>query len=334
LRRDVVEHRNTGGGGGSYPSQFTVDGTWPTTLPTGELIAPLAVTVPAGASKILAVKLHGFSHTWLGDSQIALQSPAGQLYNLYQDNNGVFGGGCADGVSGDYTIVDASVGLNSCGNPAQNFSCNGTPAGDYRQAYGTWPSGSSGILNTDLETIPIANGTWNLVFYDWYVGVDDGNLASWDLCFDVQSGPTTYCTAGTSTNGCVPSISASAQPSATLAHACNVTIASVEGQKFGIIFYGINNSGFTPAPWSAGSSSFLCVKGPTQRTGSVGSGGTIGLCNGALTLDWNAFQTANPLSVGNPFSSGDHVYMQGWYRDPPAPKTTNLSNALDLTMTP
>jgi hypothetical protein len=324
----------TGGGSGGFPTQFTVDGTWPSTLPPGELVAPLAVTVPPGATKIMAVKLHGFAHTWLGDAQIVLQAPSGQKYNLFQAQDGNFGGGCANPVSGDYTIVDATVGLDSCGNAAQNFTCNGTPAGDYRQAYGLWPTGSSGIDNTDLESIPIAAGTWNLICYDWYVAVDDGSLASWDLCFDAPTTPTAYCTAGTSTNLCVPSISASAQPSVSLANACTISITNLEGQKFGIIFYGVNNSGFTPAPWALGSTSFLCVKGPTQRTPSSSSGGTLNACNGALSLNWNAYQVANPLSVGNPWSAGDKVYVQGWYRDPPAAKTTNLSNALELTVQP
>jgi hypothetical protein len=100
------------------------------------------------------------------------------------------------------------------------------------------------------------------------------------------------------------------------------------------VFYGINQTGFTPAPWAAGSTSFLCVKGPTQRTGSVNSGGTINLCNGVLTLNWNAYQSGNPTAVGNPWSAGNKVYVQGWYRDPPAPKTTNLSNALEMTYQP
>jgi hypothetical protein len=174
---------------------------------------------------------------------------------------------------------------------------------------------------------------WVLHIYDW-AGGDTGSLASWELCFDAPSGPVTYCTAGTSSNGCIPSISATAQPSASLAHACSISIANVEGQKFGIVFYGVNQTGFTPTPWATGSTSFLCVKGPTQRTGTNNSNGTSGSCNGAFALNWNAYQAANPTSVGNPFSAGNHVYVQGWYRDPPAPKTTNLSNAIDLTMTP
>jgi hypothetical protein len=145
--------------------------------------------------------------------------------------------------------------------------------------------------------------------------------------------PVVYCTAGTSTNGCVPSISATAQPSVTFANACQIDVANLEGQKLGLIFYGVDNTGFAPNPWGTGTS-FLCVKSPTQRTGTQNSGGNAGLCDGAFTLDWNAYQGANPSSLGNPFSAGDKVYVQAWYRDPPAPKTTNLSDALEMTMLP
>lgn len=155
--------------------------------------------------------------------------------------------------------------------------------------------------------------------------------------FDISSPPAllnSYCTAGTSTNACLPSISATAPPSASLAHASNISIANVEGQKFGIVFYGIDNAGFAPSPWSPASTSWLCIKSPAQRTNAQNSNGTAGLCDGSFNLDWNAYQSANPLALGNPFSVGDHVYVQAWYRDPLAPKTTNLSNALDMTMQP
>jgi hypothetical protein len=146
--------------------------------------------------------------------------------------------------------------------------------------------------------------------------------------------PTAYCTAGTSTNGCNPSISADNQPSVSLANGCTITVAGVEGQKSGIIFYGIDNTGFSPAGWGLGGTSLLCVKPPTQRTVSQPSGGTAALCDGALVLDWNAWQTANPLALGNPWVAGQKVFAQGWYRDPPAVKTTNLSDGLEMTYAP
>lgn len=151
---------------------------------------------------------------------------------------------------------------------------------------------------------------------------------------DYSSSPVAYCTAGTTSNGCSASISGSANPSATLGSPCQITVSSVEGQRTGLLFYGVNNTGFTPAAWASGSSSLLCVKPPTQRMSSLNSGGTAGACNGSFVFDWSAFQAANPLALGNPWSAGAKAYAQAWFRDPPAPKSTNLSNALELTLLP
>jgi subtilisin-like proprotein convertase family protein len=139
-----------------------------------------------------------------------------------------------------------------------------------------------------------------------------------------------YCTAGTTTNGCTADISASNQPSVTQANPCTISVADVEGQKSGLIFYSV--SGQLIQAWNA--SSFLCVKAPTQRSNTQVSGGTVGQCNGTLSLDWNAFQNANPTALGNPFSAGNKVQVQAWFRDPPAGKATNLSNAIELTYVP
>jgi hypothetical protein len=53
-----------------------------------------------------------------------------------------------------------------------------------------------------------------------------------------------------------------------------------------------------------------------------------------MAQDFNNFVLAAPGAVGAPFSAGDEVWAQAWYRDPPAPKTTSLSNALHFTVTP
>jgi hypothetical protein len=157
-------------------------------------------------------------------------------------------------------------------------------------------------------------------------------MVVYDLGVPAPMNVTTYCTSGTSTNGCNASISASGPLSAALSGGCTLTAANVEGQKVGLIFYGV--TGPIGSPWGAGSSSFLCVKSPTQRTPAMSSGGTASSCDGALSLDLHAFLTANPSALGAPFNVGDKVYAQGWYRDPPAPKTTNLSNGLELTVVP
>lgn len=143
-----------------------------------------------------------------------------------------------------------------------------------------------------------------------------------------------YCTAGTSSNGCVAAISGNGTPSASFTSGFSIDIANVEGQRFGIIFYGVNNAGYAPVPWSAGGSSYLCVKSPTQRTITSNSGGTTNACNGALTLDWNAYFATHPTSLGHPYAPGLTCYAQAWFRDPPAAKTTNLSNALQFSVAP
>ena len=142
--------------------------------------------------------------------------------------------------------------------------------------------------------------------------------------------PVTYCTAGTTTNGCVASIGVDNGPSVSLANPCNITVTTVEGNKSGLIFYTVN--GQNNQAWNA--TSFLCVKSPTQRTPTQTSTGTAGQCDGTLSLDWNAYQSSTPGAVGQPWSAGDVVQVQAWFRDPPAGKATNLSNALEMTYAP
>jgi hypothetical protein len=143
--------------------------------------------------------------------------------------------------------------------------------------------------------------------------------------------PVSYCTAGTSSSGCAALITADNQPSVSQANPCNLTVSSVEGQKSGLIFYGLTQAAI---PWATGSTSFLCVKSPTQRTATQSSNGTAGLCDGSLVLDLNNYITTHPGSLGQPFAAGNKIYAQAWYRDPPAPKTTNLSDGIELTFQP
>lgn len=146
--------------------------------------------------------------------------------------------------------------------------------------------------------------------------------------------PSSFCTPATSSNGCSATIAASANPSVSQAGPCSVTVSDADGQRSGLLFYGLAAAGVAPAPWAAGSTSHLCVKAPTQRTDLQNSGGASPLCNGAYALDWNAYQLSTPLALGNPWRPGDRVYVQAWFRDPPAPKSTNLSNALELSYVP
>jgi hypothetical protein len=128
-------------------------------------------------------------------------------------------------------------------------------------------------------------------------------------------------------------VTASGTPSATAASGFQITVIGVEPQKQGILFYGIDNTGFVPTPWGTGTS-LLCVKAPVQRMGVSNSGGTPGFCDGTLSVDWNAFRFNNPSALGSPFGAGDRMYAQAWFRDPPSPKSTSLSNGLVFVTCP
>lgn len=143
--------------------------------------------------------------------------------------------------------------------------------------------------------------------------------------------PISYCTSGTSTSGCNATLNFAGIPSASAHSGFTLNASSVEGGKQGLIFYSL--SGRANAPWGA-SSSFLCVKSPTQRTATQLSGGTIGQCDGTLQLDWNNYTASMPTALGVPFSPGAVVQAQAWFRDPPSPKTTTLSNALEFVVCP
>jgi len=142
---------------------------------------------------------------------------------------------------------------------------------------------------------------------------------------------TTYCTAGTSSNGCAPTIAASGAADADAGAGFTITASGVEGQRSGLIFYGL--TGRVAFAWGAGSS-FLCVKSPTQRTTPQNSGGTTNACDGSLSIDWNSFITTSAGALGSPFSGGEVVNAQAWFRDPPAPKTTSRTNALEFVVQP
>jgi hypothetical protein len=171
----------------------------------------------------------------------------------------------------------------------------------------------------------------------WFGGYPTNVFASFWLelgsdgtCAGCNGAPLPYCTAGTTTNGCNASISINGSPSASFAGPCNVVVSNAEGGKSGLIFYGLQS---LIQPWGTGTS-FLCVKAPTQRLVAQPTGGTSGSCNGTLSTNVNAFWAANPGVLGQPLFAGQKLYFQGWFRDPPAPKTTNLSNALEVTICP
>lgn len=142
----------------------------------------------------------------------------------------------------------------------------------------------------------------------------------------------TYCTTGISTNGCVPTLSTTGTPSAAATNGFVITCSNLEGQKQSLAFYGV--SGPKATIWAPGSTSYLCVKSPVKRIDGQNTGGTAGLCDGTYSTDWLDYIANHPVALGVPFSAGDVVNLQVWYRDPSAPQFTNLSGGLQWTMAP
>lgn len=337
---------STSGANGVYPH---ANQTAPPSLPPN--VYATSVTVPANATRVTSVTIRGLRHAWSGDAHFILRDPTGARFNVACPvntwNSTIYGTGCDYGTPAtgfDYSFVDPSVSANdfpatdvmSCNGPGGAYHLSGAYHQYFNNGNGAWPNSlpnNLGVLNVALHSISVVGGTWTLECYDWYLPADSGSFTSWELNGDLASAPTTYCTAGTSTHACVPAISASAQPSVALANACVISVANVEGQKSALVFYGLDNSGFSPSSWGTGTS-FLCVKPPTQRSQGLSTGGTINLCDGQITFDWNAFQSSNPSALGNPWLAGEKAFVQAWYRDPSAVKTTNLSNAVELTYQP
>jgi hypothetical protein len=153
------------------------------------------------------------------------------------------------------------------------------------------------------------------------------------LCSIVDCGVLgAYCTAGTSANGCVATLSSNGSPSAAGSTPFSVVAQGLEGQRTALVFYG--TSGELALPWGANSSSYLCVKPPTQRTPASTTGGTPAQCDGSLALNWNAFFVSNPGALRAPLQPGANFWAQAWCRDPASPKSTSLSDALAFRMCP
>ena len=227
-------------------------------------------------------------------------------YNLPVGSNLFTGSGCGTGfASGDgwWTNVDASAPgvFNTTQSPAcVNAALNGT--GCYW--FGGWPSGPLGSF--------------------WMV------LGSTGTCSGCANRPVTYCTAGSSANGCSALISAAGVSSATASTGFFLSASNVEGNKDGLFFFGAN--GRQANSWGNGSS-FQCVVPPVKRGSLLNGVGTAGACDGAAGYDLNARWTAKPNHAQ---PAGSVVQAQFWYRDPASTsnQSTSLSDALEWTVCP
>lgn len=140
-----------------------------------------------------------------------------------------------------------------------------------------------------------------------------------------------FCSSGTSAAGCTPAFGASGAASATAGSGFSLTAFGVDGQRNGLIYYGV--AGGMSGPWGGGSSR-LCVRAPRARLPVLSTGGTVGACDGVLSIDWNAWRSANPGALGQPFVPGETVWAQAWYRDPASPLGSSLTGGVVFQLGP
>ncbi len=301
---------------------------------------PLSGGLPMGASEASDLQ------AWVAAGGSCLVFGEGSFFAPFCDQMGGLFGGLTHGGELSQTGVSMTIALPS--HPLVNGPAGVVTSITGLNFPGRWsnvPVGASIVaVNPDGSAglIAMNYGAGRVVFtndinYFAYPPAYSANHARlWDntidWLLDSCAPALSYCTSSTSTNGCVATIGASGLLSVAASSGCVLDVSGVEGQKQGLIFYG--TGGAVAFPWAPGSSSFFCVKSPINRIALQTSGGTSGQCDGAFASDLRAHLAANPGALGNPLTAGAKFQAQAWFRDPPAPKTTNLSNAVEVTACP
>ena len=308
--------------GSGYGAAAGESGTWNSFSGTGSTSLVGVDGLPSGAS----LSVSGGNGSFSFDNAATSGNAEDLLDDLADAGNSTWT--FSNLASGTYDVYLYSWAPDDPAGFLSNLTVVGGANGTQQSGGANW-SGNF-VLGTHYvtDTVNVSNGT--LTINVGQVGGNPSSLNGIQLALvEDQGGPTVFCSAGTTSNGCSPSISASGVPSASSNFGFDITVDNVEGAQFGVIFYGI--SGAAQVPWGSGSS-FLCVSQPVERTGVQNAGGGSGTCNGTLTLDWNTYVFGNSGAVGVPFSPGDMVWAQGWFRDPFASLGSNLSDGIMFTV--
>ena len=131
-----------------------------------------------------------------------------------------------------------------------------------------------------------------------------------------------YCSAKTTTSGCLPAMEFAGTPSATAANGFTISATQVEEGQFGLFFY--SATGAQDVPFLGGR---MCLQPPHLRT-LVQNAGSAGSppCAGILSLDLNA--TGISAAIGE----GNQGWIQAWFRDPPDADGIGLTDAVQFTV--
>ncbi len=143
----------------------------------------------------------------------------------------------------------------------------------------------------------------------------------------LDTSTTVYCTAKTSSSGCVPTIGSTGAPSLAGPSNFVLTTSNVETGQNGITFFGTSGPQFV-----AFQGGTLCLKAPLFRLMVQNAGGSLP-CTGSYS--YTLTDMLNQSGGGGAgLLVGSFSYVQSWFRDPPSASTTGLSNALEILIQP
>ena len=140
---------------------------------------------------------------------------------------------------------------------------------------------------------------------------------------------TSFCGGEPSQHGCIPAFDWIGTPSSSTSSGFEVVLHKLPGGRMATFFYGLDA---VPTPWAIGGSRGLCLDGPIQRVGVTSTSGHRGRCDGELRVDLQSWMASHPLALGTPFSPGQTLWLQGWYRDEAPLSAPRLSEALRFTL--
>ncbi len=195
------------------------------------------------------------------------------------------------------------------------FSTSGNPL-EWNTLYNFW---------FDCDAAPVAGGSLELDQFLAGTGAPTVAVASTTPEGGFCAPPAIYCTAKVNSAGCLPQISVTGVPSASAGSGFLIEGLQVVPNSSGLFFY--SKTGPDAQPFQGG---FLCMTGPVLRLPGANSGGSPP-CGGVLSSDFNAWiaSGADPALV-----AGAQVWGQVWYRDPPSPSSTGLTDAVAFVLCP
>ncbi|NUP95323.1 MAG: PD40 domain-containing protein [Planctomycetaceae bacterium] len=288
----------TPGHSGTVADAFVVD------LTTGlSLRASVPLTVPGEPNGTGIQSVGGVSD----DGRLATFQSASTNLLVGDPNDSVGDVYLRDSLTNWYRDVDG----DTWGNSADSLAVIFPPTAGYSLVPGDCNDSNPAVNPGAVETCN---------------GVDDDCDGSTD-----ELAWSSYCAAGTSVAGCLPTITATGFPSAANASGFFLQASGLPGGKQAIAVYGLAP---TAVAYAFGSTSTICVASPRARTLNLPTGGSAGQCNGGYSLDWLAFMAANPSTLGQPIQPGQTFYAQVWYRDAGVVLNSNLTAGVAFTLCP